>query len=158
MLSRMPKKSNIIFTNTVKKQNNVVRKDELLGEPVPFRQVVNSRELGLYANKGLRYAMTDDGRGTRLTSLLELERFAANYEDKQIVRTRKVARRINRMLEYMNVPEIIEQFYREVYYLQFNPGKQWTGLDIRGAAGKTNWSPLWLKSLKRKLWKMSKNQ
>ncbi len=152
----MPTKSNIVFTDVVKTRINVVRKNELLGDPVPFRQLRTSNTMGMYANKGLRYAMTTDGRHTRLSSLLELERFAVNYEDEEIVQTRKAARRINNMQEYMTVSEIVEQFNRERYYLQFNSGKQWTAIDIRVTAGKTNWSPLWLKSLKRKLWKMSK--
>lgn len=152
----MPAKSNIVFTDTEWTRINVVRKNELLGEPVPFRHLRSSREIGMYANKGLRYAMTTDGRGTRLSSLAEVKRFAANYVDDEIVQTRSAARRINSLLEYMTVPEIVEQFNREEYYLQFNLGKQWTAIDIRVTAGKMNWSPLWLKSLKRKLWKMSK--
>ena len=152
----MPKKSNIVFTDVVKNRINVVRKDELLGEPIAFRKLNRQPEIAMYANKGLRYAMTTDGRRTRLSSLPELERFAANYEDEEIIQTRSAARRINSLLEYMTVPEIVEQFNREEYYLQFNPGKQWNAIDIRVTAGKTNWSPLWLKSLKRRLWKMSK--
>ena len=152
----MPKKSNIVFTDVVKNRINVVRKDELLGEPVAFRKLNRQPEIAMYANKGLRYAVVGEKGGKRLSSLLEIERFAANYEDEEIIQTRSAARRINSLLEYMTVPEIVEQFNREEYYLQFNPGKQWTYNDVRVTAGKANWLPLWLKSLKRRLWKMSK--
>ena len=154
----MGRKSNIVFSNSVKTQTNVVPEDELIGEKLPFSNFRHGgREDSIMkaVNHGLRHAEIHDGH-TRLTSLLELERFVANYEDNEIIQTRKAARRINSLLEYMNVPETVEQLNREAYCLQFNPNKQWTAVDVKLAATKTNWSPTWLKALKRKLWKMSK--
>ena len=152
----MPKKSNIVFTDVVKNRINVVRKDELLGEPVAFSSLGQRWDcVAMYANRGLRHAMVANG-GKRVSSLLELERFADTYVDEEITQTRQAAKRINSLLEYMTADEIVEKFNREGYYLQFNPGAQWTAVDIRTASRKTNWSPLWLKSLKRRLWKMSK--
>ena len=152
----MGRKANIVFSNGVETQTNIVPEDELVGEKLPFSRFRHGGREDTFikaVKHGLRHA--EIGR-TRLTSWLELERFVANYEDNEIIQTRKAARRINSLLEYMNVSETAEQLNREAYCLQFNPNKQWTAVDVKLAATKTNWSPTWLKALKRKLWKMSK--
>ena len=82
----MPKKSNIVFTDVVKNRINVVRKDELLGEPVAFRKLNRQPEIAMYANKVAVCSSRGKG-GKRLSSLLEIERFAANYEDEEIIQT-----------------------------------------------------------------------